>query len=580
MSNKVRYPVHGTIQAPDSQTMRIRTRIQATEQDRMVLETLGIYFSSIAGKDLAQRCKNASNHIKDDWADRKRSITKDCSSRWAGYITKKNNDAWNTARRNQLRHLTDLEKAIETIQSKLALPVHSSSERKTLKEKETEQAKKDKRNPRKLLFGYRTQHEHAMKRQRLNHLKSERDQLKRDINESVVHITRGGKKLLKNRLYLEDAGIDNATWRTKWQANRLSFGANGESGTIYGNSTIRVAPDGTVEIDVPEQFCYLANNTKRGTTRYQLDAKAIFSYRHEEWLSQVTTRRAIAYEIVFGANSRIYLDASFTPKSTQSVPTLTELLKNQKLRILSVDLNYGFVAPAIIDRSGNMVDHLDHIPFVVDGLSASRRDGHLRQTIIEILNLADSYKCRMIVMENLGFDEMRSIGREKQKSSPWFRRVVCGMPTAKFRDRMIAMASRRGIAVVGVPAAYSSIWGNQYWRDAISSPKHKVSGHTAAAVVIGRRSLGQRARRKIQASPGVTAPDQRIEEVGQPAGVESYQVEDVNGKESECKKTQNMTLRHEGLGIVPVRPKMPGHISGRSRSAKTVWADPVSLDGT
>jgi hypothetical protein len=54
------------------------------------------------------------------------------------------------------------------------------------------------------------------------------------------------------------------------------------------------------------------------------------------------------------------------------------------------------------------------------------------------------------------------------------------MPTRQFRDRLVAMASRRGMAVCGVPAAYSSIWGKTYWRAPLSTKHHKVSGHTGA----------------------------------------------------------------------------------------------------
>ncbi|MCL4449192.1 MAG: hypothetical protein M1483_00485 [Actinobacteria bacterium] len=587
MSRRILHPVHGTAQAPFFQAMRIRTRIPVTEHDRMVLEILGRYFDHLQGKDLARCCVDGRNSIKDGWAERKRVLTEDCSSRWAGYITKKSNDSWNTARRNQRRHLSDLESAISTIEKKLVLPVHSQSEREAIRKKEAENAKAESKKPRKLIFGYRTKHEHAMKRQRLDHLKSERDSLKKNLDNSVVHITRGGKQLLKNRLHLDEAGSEEFNWCAKWRAKRFTFGANGEKGVIYGNQTIRVSPDGTVDIDLPEKFSRLANSTTRGTTRYRLDTKAIFSYRGKEWLSQVNANRAVAYEVVFAAKGRIYLDASFTPESSECVPDLNKLLKDLKLRVLSVDLNHGFLAPVVLDRSGNMISRLNHIPFITEDLSASRRDGHLRQAITDVLNIAKYYECSMIVVENLGFDEMRSIGREKQASSPWFRRTVCGMPTAKFRDRLASMAIRHGIAVVGVPAAYSSIWGKEYWQDALSSKTHKISGHTAAAVVLGRRALGQRARRKTQASPGVITSERRtsgfysIEEAEKSAGVVSYHVWSVNGKEPKCEETLNDTLRREGFGqIVRVRPKAPGTISGRSRSAKTVRADQVSLKDT
>ncbi|MHB8556473.1 MAG: IS607 family transposase, partial [Candidatus Dormibacteria bacterium] len=51
--------------------------------------------------------------------------------------------------------------------------------------------------------------------------------------------------------------------------------------------------------------------------------------------------------------------------------------------------------------------------------------------------------------------------------------------------------------------------------------------HGRRLVVLGRRALGHSARRRPQASPGVTTPDRRIEAAGQPAGVESYHVECV-----------------------------------------------------
>ena len=147
-----------------------------------------------------------------------------------------------------------------------------------------------------------------------------------------------------------------------------------------------------------------------------------------------------------------------------------------------------------------------------------------------LVHLASAHGCRAIVVEDLGFSDMRAIGRERYGSKKWFRKVVCSIPTAQFRDRLVAMASRRGIAVAGVPAAYSSIWGKAYWEKPLGSKQHKVSGHAAAAVVLGRRALGHSARRRLQASPDVTAPDQRIEaaevseDTSSTAGAESYHV--------------------------------------------------------
>ncbi|GEM_PF-5524679 len=69
--------------------------------------------------------------------------------------------------------------------------------------------------------------------------------------------------------------------------------------------------------------------------------------------SEVTASRAVAYDVVFGANARVYLDASFTRVNPPEVPTLATLLADGDLRVLGIDMNHGFNASAVLDRSGN-----------------------------------------------------------------------------------------------------------------------------------------------------------------------------------------------------------------------------------
>jgi len=55
------------------------------------------------------------------------------------------------------------------------------------------------------------------------------------------------------------------------------------------------------------------------------------------------------------------------------------------------------------------------------------------------------------------------------------------------------MASRRGIAVIGVDAAYTSRWGAQHWHKPLqqqTSDPAAVTRHHGAAAAIGRRGLG------------------------------------------------------------------------------------------
>jgi biotin carboxylase len=58
------------------------------------------------------------------------------------------------------------------------------------------------------------------------------------------------------------------------------------------------------------------------------------------------------------------------------------------------------------------------------------------------------------------------------------------------------MATNNGVAVIAVDPAYTSRWGAEHWLDALEQISPEASGHHAAALVIGRRGLGHRARRR------------------------------------------------------------------------------------
>ena len=66
------------------------------------------------------------------------------------------------------------------------------------------------------------------------------------------------------------------------------------------------------------------------------------------------------------------------------------------------------------------------------------------------------------------------------------------------------MAARRGIAVIGVDAAYTSKWGAEHWRKPLqqqTSDPAAVTRHHGAAVAIGRRGLGLAIRRRPAGAP-------------------------------------------------------------------------------
>ena len=104
------------------------------------------------------------------------------------------------------------------------------------------------------------------------------------------------------------------------------------------------------------------------------------------------------------------------------------------------------------------------------------------------------------MIEDLDFAAARVEGREKTGNRPsrgrrgrGFRRLVAGIPTARFRDRLVQMTANAGLHVVVVDPAYSSRWGAQHWLAPLREHHPELTGHHAAALMLGRRGLGYRA---------------------------------------------------------------------------------------
>ena len=462
---------------------RIRTRLRPTSADEVVLWTVGRHLGSLAGDDLAARCRLGRGD--DQRTERKRALTPASSSRWAGAITRTSNDQWERAFKNLLDERAGLRRAIRAIHARLAVPVGQRLGR---------------------VRGYASQAERFEKQRRLQHLTSRLAEVEQRIAQGRVSVCRGGRRLAKLRQGLGAAKLTEAEWRARWQAERLFLTADGEAAMSCGNQTLRVHPDQQwLELRLPTPLAHFSNTPGRAPT-YRLSCPVRFSYRTGEWAAQAASG-AVRYDIAFDpARRRWYLDASWQiPRTTP--PSLAEL---RRQRALGVDLNAEHLDCWVIDPAGNPVGPPHTIPLELAGLPASTRDGHLRGAVSAVLRIAHATGCRSIVIENLDFADARQTGREalgRGRRGRRFRRVVSGIPTRRFRDLLVGMAANAGLWAVAVDPGWTSKWGQRYWQaplDQSTKQTITITGHQAAAVVIGRRGLGLGARRR----PGVTGPHQ------------------------------------------------------------------------
>ena len=469
---------------------RVRARLGVSPQDQAVLWAAGTHLGSLAGRDLAARCAEGRLDVKGragSRARRKKALTAESSSRWAGAITRTSEDQVRLAGQNLRAERNTLQVRIRRIQARLPVPASGKAGRER---------------------GYATPAERHAKAIRLQALHARLARVDRRLEAGTVSVVRGGKALLRKRGSLAGAGMAEAGWRREWESARLFLTADGEKDKAWGNETIRWNPgEGWLEIKLPVPLAHLAN---RPHGRYRLSAPVGFSYRGDEAAAQAASG-AIRYDISCDpVRGRWYIDASWKAAPIPAA-SLEDLRRHP---VLAVDLNHGHLAAWAVTPDGNPAGPPVTIPIDLAGLPSATRDGRLRAAISSLTRLARQLGCRAVVIEDLHFADAREQGRERAGSRPSrgrrgrsFRRIVAGIPAGKFRDRLVQMTSNDGLAVIVVDPAYTSRWGREHWLAPLQDHSYPVhaSGHHAAAVVIGRRALGHRARRRA----GVTGGGQR-----------------------------------------------------------------------
>lgn len=476
---------------PGPSGVAVRDRLKGlTAADEKVLRLVGDLLGTLASRDLKARCAAALDHDSERWAERKRTLTEDSSSRWAGSITKASHDQWALARRSQLAHIHSLETGVKTIAHRLSLPVGEKGSKKAL-------------------GGYRTRQEWHAKTRRLHVLADRLDATRADREAGRVHVVRGGKRQLNTRHNLEQAQLTEEQWRTRWQAERRFLAADGESGKRYGNETIRVTDDGEVSLKLPAPLRHLAN-APHG--RYVLAAHVSFPHRGEQWRDRVSADRAVAYRIHEDTvRGRWYLTASWTISPVTLVPLTTVRAGG----LAGVDTNADHLAAWRLDAHGNPVGDPRRFSYDLSG-TAAHRDAQVRHALIRLLHWARRHHLAVAV-EDLDFTAEKT--REKHGRKKRFRKLISGMPVARLRARLVSMAAELGIPVVAVDPAYTSKWGAQHWQKPLTTKTRKTTRHDAAAVAISRRALGHPIRRRtapprthqsdgyghrtVQAEPGI-----------------------------------------------------------------------------
>ena len=463
------------------------TRLSVSDDEDALLWELYRYGGKLKATDLRCLVELNANGIEYDEkaqrklvATRKRNLTQGWSSRVAGAIYRENDKQWDLAKRNLEAHADGLKGQIKALTEKLALPVGSKD-------------------------GCKTHRVRSQKRYRLECLERKLNRTLAQLDANRLSICLGGKALARNRHNLEAAGLTEDEWRLRWDAARGWFAVNGSKGETFGNQTARLNPsDGILELLMPPHLAHLSNTPGRRPS-YRFSGEVRFKALKEEWEERIHNRQAVRYELdykfpVRNQNGGWYLKASWAYERVPS-PSLADLRWH---RTLAVDLNADHVACCVLDGQGNPVG----MPFDLEVLkedehskwTTGQKDAKVREVVKLIFEAARAHGCRSVTIENLNFSKYRKRGREARKFGKRTRKIVMGMPTAVFRDRLVAMLynSDDPIYVIAVDPAYTSVLGRSHWLPVLRESYSKnCTAHQAAAVVIGRRGQGFLARRSV-----------------------------------------------------------------------------------
>ena len=434
-----------------------------------MLVAVGTHLGSLARGDLARRCREGRLDAEARASSRrvrKRSLTATSSSRWAGAITRESEDSWQLAMRNLIAECRSLQARIGRIRRRLAVPVGGRRGR---------------------LGGYATRDERFQNQRRLQVLECRLAGVAARLEEGRLSICRGGKSLARAHHHLDDADLSDTEWRDGWKAARLFITADGEKDKAWGNETVRFHPaEHWVEMQAPR-----ATEPSGQSSLWPIPAPCpvAFSYRDDEVAAQAAPGLSATTSLRSGQGPLV-LGCLVETLCRRQPPGVDELRGH---RVLAVDVNYRAPGAMVVDSAGNPIGAPMTSLLALSGLTASTRDGHLREAISGLIRTAEHHGCRAIVIENLDFADAREMGREQTGRRPSrgkrgrsFRRLVSGIPTAKFAGRLIQMASNAGLAVIAVDPAYTSMWGAEHWLVALREISTEASGHHAAALVIGQ----------------------------------------------------------------------------------------------
>jgi len=371
--------------------------------------------------------------------------------------------------------------------------------------------------------------------------------LEQDIAKGRVRIALGTKKLFKKQHHLLENGFaDHQDWLDQWQFKRsCNFSLNGSKDQRAGNQlcqadlqanglyqlTITLPPCLNLEHPIIFKDVDFSHGTNKDPgnlilqralehtqTRIQTESQERSQAKEEkrELNKEIYTSlgQAINFRFIFDkkikkgetvSGLRVFFTTDVSPETWKEIearkqarflgpqpqqpPQRLELKDSNFIgpRLqrsynplidgwIGYDLNHGFLSLVQLDRYGNKVDK-KKITFPVYGLSANQRENNINEAAKTASLWIQSKGIYLAVKEILNLEK-----KKEEPMSPRRARALNSFPYAQVDAAIQRRFYKDGITLEGVDPAFTSFIGKLKFEN-----MYGISGHEAAAMVIGRR---------------------------------------------------------------------------------------------
>ncbi|MEZ2226664.1 MAG: hypothetical protein ACBR50_10400 [Microcoleus sp.] len=164
----------------------------------------------------------------------------------------------------------------------------------------------------------------------------------------------------------------------------------------------------------------------------------------------------------------------FTPKPVNQVS------RNRMYGCIGIDMNPGSIGWAYVDTEGNLKAK-GQIPLQM-GLPNGKQQAQIVNACLQLAVRATELECP-VVCEELDFStKKQSLGEESRK----YARMLSGWAYSEFYKQLSSILSNRGIELIAVNPAYSSIIGLVKYLK-----MYGLASDESAALVIARRAMNK-----------------------------------------------------------------------------------------